>query len=515
MQNEDYAAAEEAKIWLLRKEAVKNSIDEITTIGDDDPRYEGQSPDEWEREGLAQMEAAENEPLNPLSEIFMSLGVIVLYEHWQMQSCKRLLDSLQDFLDPLYDFFLEGFYGEHRYLEPSKSFPPRYVLRTLLDQVSIDLKIVQSAMSARLWSPDQDLSYQGFILYQADILCEHALRPAFYNGLLKQYTPAISHFEKNFTARLIPYENILFVGIPYTTMVAPSTEDEDDDDFFGRLSRDFLAIPHEVGHFIYWNAQIPDSDEYLNEYLDRRLEESKIRTWDWRRQWLEEIFSDVYSCLVAGPVVILDMQDLLTDNLPGHFREDPSKHPIPVLRPFIQTRILTKIKTADGESLFKNAPKLLDKQWRKTIKTQVDSTIRNPLKASYYVRGAAHLLTGNEIIEALDEVIDLILEALQVKQPPDDDGSWKAATWTPFTTDLKKGDKNVSMLYDQFVHKDFSGQSSWREYKAGLEAEVIIIEDYPLPEITSPDQIIPKEQWEEIFLFRGWSTEGPETDIIP
>ncbi|NJN55367.1 MAG: hypothetical protein HC804_11780 [Anaerolineae bacterium] len=76
--------------------------------------------------------------------------------------------------------------------------------------------------------------------------------------------------------------------------------------------------------------------------------------------WLEEIFADVYGCLVAGPVMAYDFQELSLDN--KDFNEDDGEHPLAAIRPFIYTQVLRTLEQ-DNAGFYQNAPQLLDANW--------------------------------------------------------------------------------------------------------------------------------------------------------
>jgi hypothetical protein len=64
----------------------------------------------------------------------------------------------------------------------------------------------------------------------------------------------------------------------------------------------------------------------------------------WFFRWIEEIFADVYGCLIAGPLIALDFQDLQLTVSKEQFTKDDGEHPAPVLRPYIYTRVLERLE---------------------------------------------------------------------------------------------------------------------------------------------------------------------------
>jgi hypothetical protein len=228
---------------------------------------------------------------------------------------------------------------------------------------------------------------------------------------------------------------------------------------FAKVSRDMLAIPHEVGHHLYREGQLqlPGGEKSISSYLQERFEEAKIWAWDWRNDWLEEIFADVYGLLVAGPVMALSFQDLLTDNLPSRFREDTGRHPIPALRPYIQTRILRRITDASGDPLYPSAPNLLDEEWE-------EKPIWNgakPLKEDYKLHGVPNLVKGQQILDGLDEIIEIVLETLRRQGPPDADPNLTYSGWQPWSTDVQDKVALVGLIDNLTFEVFFPFSRNW------------------------------------------------------
>ena len=63
----------------------------------------------------------------------------------------------------------------------------------------------------------------------------------------------------------------------------------------------------------------------------------------WLTAWAEEVFADIYSVLVAGPVAGVSIQAMLMGELPGVLLQDDADHPLPALRPEIAVAVLRKL----------------------------------------------------------------------------------------------------------------------------------------------------------------------------
>jgi hypothetical protein len=297
--------------------------------------------------------------------------------------------------------------------------------------------------------------------------------------------------KEDISIRPVPYADIILIGIAYATMLEP-VKKNDAELSFRKVSRDLLAIPHEIGHHLYWRGHMPGKQQSVYKNLQKRLKRAKIREWDWRRNWLEEIFADTFGFLIAGPVMALSFQDLLTDNPPSQFREDTGEHPISALRPFMQTRILRAISDDNGNPLYKWAPMWLDEQWNKVLGEDFDHEWAgaDPLQATYNIHGVAQPMKGRQILNALDEVIKIILKTLKGRKQR---AHGSDPGWNAWTTDVHKDDEELVGLYNNLSFAKFPLKSHW-------------LQDQEITEHKSSF-----ENWPEQIL-AGWSVEGPEHD---
>ena len=256
------------------------------------------------------------------------------------------LASLQAFVANQYKFFLDGFH--EGWLEASPQFPPEFALREILGQVSFDLTVLSLAISQRL-----DKSKKGAApatLAKADQLAYAALKPAIDAGLLDD-TAVITHVQKQASIRLIPYASVAIIGLPLNAISAETNPN---------LSRDLLAIPHEIGHYVFRHGTI-DGERIKVALRDRLTGCEK-----WLYRWKEELFSDVYATCVAGPVMALDFQDVMVTKSTNEYLDDDGVHPIPALRP--DTFHLTLQATKQ-----KGSVKQLKKRWRKIRDVRINT----------------------------------------------------------------------------------------------------------------------------------------------
>ena len=241
-----------------------------------------------------------------------------------------LVACLDAFGASQFQFFHDGFKNGN--LWPSAQYPVEYVLRTTLDQVAYDINVIQGAAQQRSGAVGKPATAAP--LAKADQLAQLALNLAVENKLLKEST-VVAYFNKSPLIRTIPYAPLALVAVPFTSTAVP---------------RDYLATPHEIGHHVYRHS--PGLKNDLRNWLPLQP--------DWLCRWQEEIFADVYGCLVAGPVIGLDFQDILFDHSLEQFMSDDGEHPIEAIRPYAYAKVLDKLG-------FLNAAAALNERWEKML----------------------------------------------------------------------------------------------------------------------------------------------------
>ena len=171
-------------------------------------------------------------------------------------SLHTLTESLLAFGKDQFEFFWEGFTSGQ--LLPSMVLPQEHVLRATLDQVAFDMSLIQKIHVQR--------SQKAFTpaLETADKLAQLALNVAITGGLLPPCS-VLTYFNKSANIRIIPYAPMALVGIPFSGT---------------KVNKDLLAIPHEVGHFVYHHA--PGLAAKLHALIPLYP--------DWINHWIEEIF---------------------------------------------------------------------------------------------------------------------------------------------------------------------------------------------------------------------------------
>lgn len=429
-----------------------------------------------------------------------------------------LQNCLRAFSDKLFDYFYDHISADK--LEESADFPFEYALDTVLDQISNDIGLIQKATHQR-----QDASNQG-ILNLADFLAYKALEPMLppvVTGAelqLRSDTTVLTYFQKTVSVRIIPYAPVVLVGIPYSCL---------------NDKKDLLAIPHEIGHYIYRHALF--NGENIADFL--RADDSFPA---WIQNWFEEIFADVYGALIAGPVLGLSFQDLQLNMRTESFYTDDGEHPVPLLRPYIYMNVIEhapsigswagKLRANWSQCLLdKRDDKMATKNPRLMYKEILPGVFDNTVERKIQLKGYSELYkvedfisienppVNGEAVKPLDKIIGKIQHKLLEHIS---NGSWTPA--------IAPGEATVDDLYAEFMSHvatlsvnpvpelSISGQdrivvgNNQTHLKVG-ELMRATNEPVSAPEVLPPEgQVVSKQKWLRKLDARGWATRGPDCD---
>jgi hypothetical protein len=415
---------------------------------------------------------------------------------------RKLLECLENFAEGQVGYFKGQFSGKAPGKDESTEYPQEHVMMVTLDQIGYDLWVISHAISQRF----SEVEGVNATLEKADELSYYALQPAIRAfGLGK--TKIISYLHKSPSIRVIPYANTALIGIPHTAVYVP---------------RDFLAIPHEVGHFVYWHGVTPASERTADqkELIGTHLEDKAPQKEAWANRWLEELFADLYGCYIAGPVLALSFQDLQMQQSQEDFYHDDNDHPAPVLRPNIYAKGVCK---AD----FPNWANLLEKSWND------DKVGKRHLRSTKIAKSTK--TTGAEVYEYAFKL--------------DDGQTWvevpKVVSLEPAKLDaLLPVDCLINHIFDKAITRlKINDNNWWRkglvdcDENAGLEALPQLFEDFDAkvnklqldPGVVTENEktninCIPHQElldrwitaacppdpvWLPVFKADGWTTEGP------
>lgn len=418
---------------------------------------------------------------------------------------QQTVDALNNYLTYVFqDYFLAGFINGT--LPEDKKYPYQYVLERTLAQASSDLAILGQlwgqAVAEYLSQPDKTAAGEQVDLKGVQLIAAKALEPARAAGLLEEAI-VLPYYRKAPNIRTIPYAPIAFMGVPYTSILA---------------KQDLLAIPHETGHHVYWRGKVNGQPIWL--YLDRVLRgRLDLKKKEERSSYLlaEEIFADVYGCLVAGPTIALSAQDLQLAATDDEFELGDTEHPAPKIRPRIYTRILGKM----GHQEWARA---LDLKWGSSLARREDrlSAHKRALLEDMDPRqqslpsieersagvGTPPVELAPDLPQPIQTVVDICFDLLQGI------GEERVAPWASNTTIPAAGSTDPETLFPQF-----SGALT-----LFLEQERKNLTQYP-GTILLPPPVELVAGWEELveadtetdpetpiwrYVFEnGWADKGP------
>ena len=457
---------------------------------------------------------------------------------------KALLGKLREFAKNQFSFLYHGLdprEGKRPYLEPVHQFPPDFVLEATLDQVAYDLVVLQGAWYQRSLIAQGNTPMERTLTI-ADRLTYHALLPALQSGLLPfdpEQVTVLTYFQKAPHIRMIPYASVALVGIPFTTLGEYEAGKEEEE--FGK-ARDLLAIPHEVGHYVYQHGS------FKGRRLPFELHDVLQGRPEWLLRWAEEIFADVYGCFIAGPVIVRDFQDLMKDNDIASFVRDDNEHPTPALRPLLYVDALKILadrcevkSTADYLLLIANrAEEKWDKYRRNRGQEVIDErreTIKEAIATAFNYLvppgtvSVDHLwshpdpdVEGAEAYENLYKSFykyvsseeNGLLARLQgiralSEEPAESEGAAAPAAAGPhgppeigdkWDTPLEK---IPALRWLKQIRKNDEGHETSEEAESRPESF----------EGQESYDLIPAEVWTLVVSMDGWATNGPETQPEP
>lgn len=303
--------------------------------------------------------------------------------------------SERDLSSGVLEYYLYGFHS--RILKRDDSYPPEYILSALLRQGIDDLEVLHNCFYYRF----TEIGSYRQALEEFDRQAHLALQPAITCRLVREEITVLTYYQKGLSIRQLPYADVMLIGLSLT-----NTYDE--------MRSELLALPHEVGHQVFWHAKLMPAilelvKKEINEAYYRRIApftgyppdippslvadnkqtdhlahlsiakslEGPIRPY--YTYWLEEIFADVYGCLIGGPELARAVQGILVDGTPEMFIADDGVHPSPILRPSIYIETLRVIRDKAAKLLRDNKPTCFD-----DAKIEALDKLINELERNWY-----------------------------------------------------------------------------------------------------------------------------------
>ncbi|MEM7111109.1 MAG: hypothetical protein AAF614_01665 [Chloroflexota bacterium] len=254
-------------------------------------------------------------------------------------------------------------------LHDARILPPVHRIRDCIRQTTVDIELVQRAVQQRRWladSDDDNASAKSLVV--TDKLTSMALAP--FQRLIPgaaTITP-ITYFNQRIHIRQLPYnDEFILVGLTYDLASSIGFATRPDGQM-SSSSLELMAIPHEVGHFLYRFARFDDNSSYEEfgesssktsfEAIGQQFVDNPFY------RWCEEIFADLYGCVVGGPFAVLGFQALLATGDRERVLMDDEEHPTPILRAFILSEMLQILSEKKPERYrFSEIAMSLDANW--------------------------------------------------------------------------------------------------------------------------------------------------------
>ena len=421
-----------------------------------------------------------------------------------------MLQRLKDFAAAQFHFFLDGFWTQQDYkLKESESYPADYVLGTTLKQIAFDLEAIQRTAEQRMWASGDMKN----TLEKADELVNEAIGSAY--SVIKGTKPTvITYFEKSHSVRVFPYDCVALIAVPYTCV--PFEVKSGETISKEQVTRDYVALLHELGHYIFWHGKVTTDDKevFIHKYLHETLKPMRSRNV-WCYRWVEEIFADIFGCLMGGPLIALDFQDMASVASSKEFLKDDRQHPVPAVRPEIYIEILMKVVDPQNpedwwggrvDSLTGRWKTLLDSRW----KTDNSRTLK------LVKRTAESKLPFTNVKSTVREVIDTIYAMLSAQ------GTLSSIRlkWSGTADDEITNITDLYQIFKNYINTPFSGSEdleectpeTWEEWVTNND---FLEEKFPLnsdTSISSGEGNSETHGWLNVLYAGGWATKGPTTN---
>ena len=396
-----------------------------------------------------------------------------------------------------FKLFAEGQYTYFRTQQPPPTYQRELGLRITLNKLSQDLEVIERIACQRSASRTNATLAKRLAL--TDALAYEAMRPVF-GDLLHEGATVLTYFQKSPEIRVIPYTNVALIGMPYSCL----TED-----------RDLLALPHEVGHYIYWNAlnakpsRFLGSDLRVADLLQWQLRKAFPMLSDYALAWTEEAFADCYGAWVAGPYLAKDSQDYEVEYAPTNLLRDDGEHPLPAIRPYSHIQMLRN----QGQSGWADQ---LRSEWRDAVQA---AFYCDPEMTQFTPQG------GNQLVSLAEARDNGLLKMASVVQTwLDQIGSarralsfWQSISPPPYA-DYAAAGKASPDLYTDFSNAlqslanvavppvaSCEWYASWDDYKSAL----LLRDRNRVAQMTpNPPEPYQQNEWLVVLEAGGWTT-GP------
>ena len=397
----------------------------------------------------------------------------------QLLNLYTLSQTLNSFLRKTLQELIKQSLEKHQL---DRTLAPLHLIRSCFQHVAADHEIIQQATIQRRWNKHLDgrfyISEQALELLIMDKLAIKAIAP--FQHLLSEdqdHLAVITYLSEKTHIHHLPYaKQFIVIGLSYDR-VPPAASLFDGTTFIGKNfpASELMAIPHEIGHHVYQHGKLKDGKTFPQ--ITEQFQDNPYY------QWCEEIFSDLYGCIVAGPLSALSMQALLVSIDRQRVWKDDEEHPTPLLRVFIlaeMLRVLHDLESTEKGSnegnkryRFSKVPKKLDEDWAAVLERwgyeRLDKGHGRPRRIYLPDDTAVQLdkiVNVERVVQAVRPIIiefaTYLLNATKMDPSGPDSDDWLLTTipWSQGDYDLSEpyNDEMVGMTSRSFARKKVARQ---------------------------------------------------------
>lgn len=317
--------------------------------------------------------------------------------------------------------------------QTAQGHPPLHLIQACYRQLGNDIELLQRASIQRQPSVDTaGKPVAGVLakeLVMTDKLAMKTLAP--FAHLLAHPT-IFTFFSQETHIRHLPFsDQVILVGlshgrisITYNEQMRAGAAENGQKPL---PAFELLAIPHEIGHYLYDHAKLVDSAaEHEAGKAVQFSELSRHFHDNPYHHWCEELFADLFGCVIAGPLAVLGMQALLAASDQAAMWQDDGEHPTAVVRPYILAEMLRILgekelelaQQTNGQNparyQFAQAAHSLDANWSATLQrlgfALIDLQQGRPAYIKLSTQSAARLGEAVAVAQVLTAVKPMIAD---------------------------------------------------------------------------------------------------------
>lgn len=239
--------------------------------------------------------------------------------------------------------------------QTAQGHPPLHLIQACYRQLGNDIELLQNASIQRQPSVDTAGKPVAGVLAKELVMTDKlAIKTLAPFAHLLAHPTIFTFFSQETHIRHLPFsDQVILVGLSHARISITYNEQmrsgAAENGQKPLPAFELLAIPHEIGHYLYDHAQLelPAANNALakGHFVDL----SAQFHGNPYHHWCEELFADLFGCVVAGPLAVLGMQALLAAGEPTSLWQDDGEHPTSVVRPYILAEMLRVLAVQENE----------------------------------------------------------------------------------------------------------------------------------------------------------------------